>query len=41
MNYIHPMHKFFLPVLAFTLAITSPLAASETAERAREMTTNL
>ncbi|NBR46597.1 MAG: DUF2959 family protein, partial [Verrucomicrobia bacterium] len=35
------MHKFLLPVLALTLATTTPLPASETAERAREMTSNL
>ena len=35
------MHKFLLPVLLLALATTAPLPASETAERAREMTTNL
>jgi len=39
--YIHLMHKFLLPVLLLALATTAPLPASETAERAREMTTNL
>ena len=35
------MHKFLLPVLLLALATTAPLPASDTAERAREMTTNL
>ncbi|NCZ97518.1 MAG: DUF2959 family protein [Verrucomicrobia bacterium] len=35
------MNKFLLSALALTLILTSPVPASETAERAREMTTNL
>ena len=35
------MHKFLLSVLALTLATTTPLPAQETAEKAREMTSNL
>ena len=35
------MHKILLPVLALTLATTTPLPAQETAEKAREMTNNL
>ena len=34
------MHKFLLPVL-LALATTASLPASDTAEKAREMTTNL
>ena len=34
------MHKFFLPALLFALTTTT-LPASDTAEKAREMTTNL
>ena len=35
------MHKILLPVLALGLATTTPLPAQETAEKAREMTSNL
>ncbi len=35
------MHKILLPVLALALATTPPLPAQETAEKAREMTSNL
>ena len=38
--YTHLMHKFFLPALLFALTTTT-LPASDTAEKAREMTTNL
>ena len=35
------MNKFLLPALFLAFATTSPLPASDTAEKAREMTTNL
>jgi len=39
-NYIHPMYKFLIPTVALFL-ISSSLPAQETAEKAREMTSNL
>ena len=35
------MHKILLPVLALVLTTSLALPSSETAEKAREMTTNL
>jgi len=35
------MHKYLFAALALTLALTTTLPASDTAEKAREMTTNL